>query len=289
MKKLLFLLMPLLIITSCSKDDENNDEPTPPPATEEDEIPPTVPKDDSEYLTGGIWTKEKKPFVPPCRVEVRAKLNAATGAWPAIWMMPFDESQPWPTCGEIDIMERLNHDRFVYHTFHSDYIDTYGNKSYPTYSATSNFNSNQFNTFAVEILEREVRILLNGNQAIRYWKEPTYESLGQYPYFTSQYLIVDMQLGGSWVGNVGASELPVEMEVDWVKYYRPSESTMDSTSPDWQLEWSDEFDSESIDETVWSRIPRGTVDWNNTASTDDRCFELSNGTLKLKGIVNPDK
>lgn len=30
-----------------------------------------------------------------------------------------------------------------------------------------------------------------------------------------------MQLGGAWVGDVDLNDLPVEMEVDWVKYYTP--------------------------------------------------------------------
>lgn len=29
-----------------------------------------------------------------------------------------------------------------------------------------------------------------------------------------------MQLGGQWVGEVDPADLPVEMEVDWVKYYK---------------------------------------------------------------------
>ena len=29
-----------------------------------------------------------------------------------------------------------------------------------------------------------------------------------------------MQLGGSWVGTVDPADLPVEMEVDWVRYYQ---------------------------------------------------------------------
>ena len=29
-----------------------------------------------------------------------------------------------------------------------------------------------------------------------------------------------MQLGGSWVGGVDPQDLPVEMEIDWVRFYR---------------------------------------------------------------------
>jgi len=28
-----------------------------------------------------------------------------------------------------------------------------------------------------------------------------------------------MQLGGSWVGTVDQKNLPVEMEIDWVRFY----------------------------------------------------------------------
>ena len=66
--------------------------------------------DTAHYLTGGIWTKGKHAF--DCgRIEVRARLQGAKGAWPAIWLLPFDtENNHWPNGGEIDIMERLNHD-----------------------------------------------------------------------------------------------------------------------------------------------------------------------------------
>ena len=49
-------------------------------------------KDDSPYLTGGVWTKGKKSFTRG-RMEIRAKLEGVQGAWPAIWMLPFDEEK----------------------------------------------------------------------------------------------------------------------------------------------------------------------------------------------------
>lgn len=29
-----------------------------------------------------------------------------------------------------------------------------------------------------------------------------------------------MQLGGEWVGDIVDADLPVEMEIDWIKHYR---------------------------------------------------------------------
>ena len=59
--------------------------------------------DTAPYLIGGVYTKGKKAFTNG-RIEICAKLNAAGGAWPAIWMLP--EGAAWPSGGEIDIMER---------------------------------------------------------------------------------------------------------------------------------------------------------------------------------------
>lgn len=57
-------------------------------------------------------------------------------------------------------------------------------------------------------------------------------------------------------------------------------------SPQWVLIWEEDFNGSTLDTTVWSRIPRGVADWQNTQSFDDRCYEMRNGLLVLKGIVN---
>ena len=54
----------------------------------------------------------------------------------------------------------------------------------------------------------------------------------------------------------------------------------------WKLVWEENFDGIELDTSVWSRIPRGKPDWQNTQSFDDRCYEMRNGLLILKGIVN---
>ena len=68
--------------------------------------------DAAQYLTGGLWTKDKRAFHGG-RIEVRARLHGAKGAWPAIWTLPYEtDKYSWPMGGEVDIMERLNHDSY---------------------------------------------------------------------------------------------------------------------------------------------------------------------------------
>lgn len=175
--------------------------------------------DTAAYLTGGIWTKYKKSF--HCgRIEVRAKLQAAQGAWPAIWMLPFEtDKYPWPTGGEIDIMERLNFDSIAYQTVHSNYTVKLGIKDHPRYSATAPIQTDDFNVYGVDLWPDSVVFHINGRRNFAYPRIRT-DKEGQFPYDIPQYLLIDMQLGGSWVGAVNPHHLPVEMEVDWVRYYQ---------------------------------------------------------------------
>lgn len=174
-----------------------------------------VPEDSVQFLTGGVYTKDKKSFGFG-RWEIRAKLDAATGAWPAIWLMPQDPDVGWPNAGEIDIMERLNHDDFVYQTVHSHYTVNLENNN-PKPSTTTQINTKDYNTYAVEVHPDKIVFFVNDEKTLTYSDNG---SEGQFPFKNYEfYLLIDMQLGGDWVGEVEPNELPVEMKIDWVKFY----------------------------------------------------------------------
>ena len=168
-------------------------------------------KDKSKYITGGVSTKNKKYFQNG-RLEIRCKLEAHQGAWPAIWMVP---DAPWPTGGEIDIVERLNYDPFVYHTLHSPY--TQAGKKDPS---KTTINPDDYNIYAVELDTDEVRFYVNGTQTFSYARIPEKDSEGQFPFNRPYMLRIDMQLGGKWVGEVKPFTKPIRMYVDWVRFYQ---------------------------------------------------------------------
>lgn len=175
-------------------------------------------KDTAAFLTGGIWSKGKYAFRGG-RIEVRAKLQAAQGAWPAIWMLPFEQRAGWPHDGEIDLMERLNYDSIVYQTVHSHYTYDLGIKDYPVHGGTASIDPDDYNVYGVDIWPDSLVFHVNGVRTFCYPKIRTDEE-GQFPFDVPQYLLIDMQLGGQWVGPVDAGDLPVEMQVDWVRHYQ---------------------------------------------------------------------
>ena len=176
------------------------------PDTIDDKVP---------FITGGVYTKDKMQFRDG-RIEIRAKLGEATGAWPAIWMLPLDKS--WPEGGEIDIMEHLNFDSIVYQTVHSNY--TYNLKiNEPKQGYTNKIIRNSYNIYAVEMYPDSLVFFVNDSKTFTYPRIET-DKKDQFPFDYPFYLLIDMQLEGSWVGKANPQELPVEMLIDWVRFYQ---------------------------------------------------------------------
>lgn len=175
--------------------------------------------DSAQILTAGIETRHMRTFKYG-KVEVRARLKGAQGCWPAIWTMPDN----WRFGGmentqraEIDIMEHLNKDKFIYQTVHSHYIDIQKKERIPQVKV--DINKNKYNTYAVEILPTKLVFSVNGKKTFVYEKK-TPTPIGQYPFGIEQYLMIDMQYGGLWVKSIRPRKLPCFMDVDWVRIYK---------------------------------------------------------------------
>ena len=181
-------------------------------------VNPSTAADTSKYLTGGLWTKGKKNFEPGL-IMVRAKLQGGKGVWPAIWLLPSDDSKPWPVEGEVDIMERLSSQQAVHQTVHSYYTYNLGHKTDPVNTRMVEMNPEEYNTYAAAILPDKVMFYINGKETFNYPKIND-GAEQQYPFYREMYLIIDMQLGG-WAGDIDPKDLPVEMLVDKIEYYKP--------------------------------------------------------------------
>lgn len=176
----------------------------------------SLPTDTAPFITGGLYTKDKVNFMNG-RLEIRAKLESATGAWPAIWLL--SQNAEWPMGGEVDIMEHLNYDSIAYQTVHSHYTHTLGIKNNPINSTTDVIDRDGYNVYSVEMHPDSLCFFINDNHTLTYPRIET-DKEGQFPFDAPFYLLIDMQLGGSWVGEIDAKELPVEMKIDWVRFYQ---------------------------------------------------------------------
>lgn len=180
-----------------------------------------------EYTSAKLITKGKKSWTYG-RFEIRAKLPAGKGIWPAIWMMPEDDYifGGWPSGGEIDILEFLGHEtNKVYGTIH------YGNPHGSTqgsYQLTGGDNfTDSYHVFALEWEPDEIRWYVDGNLYFteNYWYSGNPSEADYYtypaPFNRDFYLILNLAVGGDWPGNPDEkTKFPAKMYVDYVKVYQ---------------------------------------------------------------------
>jgi len=175
-------------------------------------------KDKSPYLTAGLLSKGKYSFTYG-KVQVRAKLQGAKGAWPAIWML--GEQGKYPVNGEIDLMERLNFEDQAYQTLHSVYTkrDKTGT---PKKSKRSAIDPEGWNTYGCEWDADKIVLTINNKPTHTYPRVP---KLGkdQWPFDKPFYFLLTMQVGGGWVNGKGptnAEHYPADMKIDWIRVYQ---------------------------------------------------------------------
>lgn len=181
-------------------------------------VNPNRKKDPVPFITGGISSAGKFAFRYG-KIEIRAKLDNAKGAWPAFWLLPDSENRKWPDDGEIDIMEHLNFDDIAYQTVHSRFTHTLGRND-PPHGSTGKIDKNGYNIYAVEWNRDKLVFSINGKETFAYPRVPAEKENGQWPFTTPFYILLDMQVEGSWVGKADPAQYPIEMKIDWVRVYQ---------------------------------------------------------------------
>ena len=171
--------------------------------------------DPRPFLQGQVWSKGKFSFRYG-KIEIRARFEDQQGAWPAFWMLP--EGVKWPDGGEIDIIERLNGDDFVYQTCHSKWTYTMKQSKNPPHGGKAPIRQGEFNVYGLEWTENELIWSVNGADTFRYPR--TDADPAQWPYSGAPFFILlDMQLEGAWVGKADPSTLPVNVWIDFVRVW----------------------------------------------------------------------
>lgn len=216
------------------------------------------------YTSGKVKTQNKKDFMYG-KVVVRAKVPEGQGLWPAIWMMPTDESfyGQWPKCGEIDIMETLgNQPEIAYGTIH--YGEPHAEQQ-GTYTLEGETFADDFHEFSVEWEPGEMRFYIDGNlyHTVNDWFTAVKgEDDKPYPAPFNQTFFVQLNLavGGTWPGNPDETTDfdKAQFEIDYVRVYQKSEYDTNVTKPavefrepteDGNLIWNGDFaEAEKLDD-----------------------------------------
>ena len=200
----------------------------------------------SDYTSARMVTKNKGDWTYG-RIEVRAKLPAGTGTWPAIWMMPTDsEYGGWPDSGEIDIMEHVGFDPGAIHaTCHNDTYNWYDGIPPPGGELNVNDFDENFHTYTLEWTESSLKWFVDETL---YYTYSNTSSWSTWPYNYDFFIILNIAIGGTWGGQQGIDDgiFPVQMEVEYVRVYQGDGGTDPESS---EITFLVDMQNEQIDES----------------------------------------
>ena len=149
------------------------------------------------------------------RIEVRAKLPASAGTWPAIWMLGSNfTTVGWPTCGEIDIMEQTGANKeTTLGTLH--WYNTAGsnNASYGESTPVADASSD-FHLYTVEWSDTSIKIYLDDVSFFEMANDSTL------PFNADFFMILNIAMGGTLGGDIDPSFTEDTMEIDYVKVFQ---------------------------------------------------------------------
>lgn len=174
------------------------------------------------FTSSSIHSRGKQSFRYG-RFEIRARIPAVNGAWPAIWTL--GDWGEWPTNGEIDIMEYYDNSILANVAWGSN---TRWNAIWDAVKIPiSHFQSrdpdfaNKYHVWVLDWTPEFIKIYLNGELLNTTETARTLNADGSNP-FTSRnhYVLLNLALGGNNGGDPWSPNYPITYFVDYVRVYQ---------------------------------------------------------------------
>ena len=178
---------------------------------------------DGKIYSGRVYAHESEGWKYGI-IEARIKLPKGKGTWPAFWMMPCNNDfskNPWPLCGEIDIMEEVGVD--ANQTSSSLHTEAY-NHTKNTQKTAARYTEGAedgFHVYRLEWTEDYIKTYVDGELLLSFNNDGKGD-VKTWPYNKPFYVILNLAWGGDWGGYKGVDEsaLPATMEVDYVRVFQ---------------------------------------------------------------------
>lgn len=180
------------------------------------------------YTSSSVTTAGNKEFLYG-RFEVRARIPVGKGSWPAIWTL--GRGFPWPSAGEIDIME-------YYHIKGAPHIlanvawgtDWPSNAKWDSkvvpfshFTGKDPYWATKFHVWRMDWDEESIKLYLDDellNETSL--KETINGSIGKgtNPFTKPQYILLNLAIGGTNGGSIDEEAMPMRYEIDYVRVYQ---------------------------------------------------------------------
>ena len=178
---------------------------------------------DGKIYSGRVYAHENQGWLYGI-FEARIKLPKGKGTWPAFWMMPCNNdfgANPWPKCGEIDIMEEVGvNPNYTSSSLHTEKFN-HVMKTQITKERLTAGAEDGFHVYRLEWTPDYIKTYVDGKELLNFNNDGK-NDVGSWPFNKPFYVILNLAWGGDWGGMNGVDEsaLPVQMEVDYVRVFQ---------------------------------------------------------------------
>jgi beta-glucanase (GH16 family) len=178
----------------------------------------------AEYTSSSIQTREHRQWLFG-HFEIRARIDTACGAWPAIWTLGV--SREWPSNGEIDILEFYRFKsvptilaNFAWGT-NVRYVAKWDDLKKPLSDFTGSDPDwiKKFHVWRMDWNKDSISLFLDDQLLNTTLLSQTVNPDGFNPFLQPHYMLLNLALGGNG-GDPSRSKFPIKYEVDYVRVYQ---------------------------------------------------------------------
>ena len=177
-----------------------------------------------EYTASSLKTQGLQQFEYG-RIEVRARVDTASGSWPAIWTLGINGR--WPLNGEVDVMEFYRVDNVPTILANAAWGragnggPVWDTKRIPlSYFIQKDADwPKKFHVWRMDWNKDSISLYLDNELLNTTPLSQTLNPDGQNPFMQPHYLLLNLALGSNG-GDPANSKFPIKYEVDYVRYYK---------------------------------------------------------------------
>lgn len=187
----------------------------------------------------GDWRAERKmiEYTSAClhskrswlygRIQVRARLQAEEGLWPAIWFLGVDRAKKgWPACGEIDLLEY--YDESILANFcwsaatpEKPYAQQWNTQKTPIakFIAKSPTWRTDWHVWEMDWTAERIELRIDGETVNVQRLDTVRNPDGTNPFQKPMFLLLNLAMGSTG-GSLEKTRLPAKFEIDWVRVWQ---------------------------------------------------------------------
>jgi hypothetical protein len=173
----------------------------------------------AEYTSAALHSRGRRSFQYG-RFEVRARIVAEPGLWPAIWTL--GNSGEWPSNGEIDIMEYYNgriHANVASGTT-TRWVARWDSANREVSSFGDDDWDAKFHLWRMDWNDQTITLWLDGAQMNTTRLDDMLNPDSRSPFRQPHYLLLNLAIGGTAGGDPSGTEFPSRYEIDYVRVFQ---------------------------------------------------------------------